>query len=577
MLLAWMAYAVVFGSLAYGAAFAVDRIAATWGRRQRFIWAGAILVAAVVPTLFAMRPRSATNAPRAATTASSTSAANIVIDFGGRRGASPLVSLEQRAQQIVAGSDTFVVGAWVLGSLVWLGLLARAAIELRRRRAHWHDVEIDGTCVLVAPTVGPAVVGAFVPRVVIPQWALSLDARARALMLRHEAEHVRARDPLLVLGGALATALFPWNPVVWLLARRLRLAIEIDCDERVLRASAQRREYGELLLTVGARRSAPLPFATSLAERRPFLERRIRAMTSLTPRHPRIVSAICLALVAIATSAAARAPRPASLVTQAVPATTPTPRLEVVPPEAKPAVTIPRPVAPVVVAPKAASVARVLPIADTAGAKLTPVPRQPVREPDTLNTQQIRELIAAHHPSALTGDPDINTITLVVDARGNYVTSLAESRPFNFDIGVGVGRGRVGGGGGRGDGAGYARGRSGGTDAVLTDSVKVMRMRDEMKALMEKLATAQGDTVALRGRGGQVSILEGNLQLRHDDSAKVMTEQRLTEAAKLAGMNGEALSRLIDLHTIDTVQIRTFPAGQMGTMPLRVFIVHQVP
>ena len=144
---------------------------------------------------------------------------------------------------------------------------------------------------LVSPAVGPAVVGALAPRVVIPQWALSLDAPARALMLRHEREHIRARDPLLLLGGALATTFAPWNAALWLIVRRLRLAIEIDCDQRVLRASAQRREYGELLLTVGARQSAPLPFATSLAERRPFLERRIRAMTTTSPRYPRLVSA----------------------------------------------------------------------------------------------------------------------------------------------------------------------------------------------------------------------------------------------------------------------------------------------
>jgi hypothetical protein len=42
----------------------------------------------------------------------------------------------------------------------------------------------------------------------------------------------------------------PWNPVVWVLRRRLQRAIELDCDTRVLSARVNARAYGALLLKV---------------------------------------------------------------------------------------------------------------------------------------------------------------------------------------------------------------------------------------------------------------------------------------------------------------------------------------
>ena len=43
MLLAWMAYTVLFGALAYGAALAGERLASVWGRSSRFIWFAAVI------------------------------------------------------------------------------------------------------------------------------------------------------------------------------------------------------------------------------------------------------------------------------------------------------------------------------------------------------------------------------------------------------------------------------------------------------------------------------------------------------------------------------------------------------
>jgi beta-lactamase regulating signal transducer with metallopeptidase domain len=587
MLLAWMAYSVLFGVITYAAALAADRVAATWGRSQRFVWLTALIIAVAVPVVLATRPRIEPASvgvgqpgPEIDVTLVSTHAVST---------ATTTETVRARVERAIGAADPFVLRVWLLASLVWLAVLVRAAIGVRRRRVHWRAVEIDGTAVLVSPGVGPAVIGALAPRVVIPQWALTLDAPARALMLRHEREHIRARDPLLLLGAALATMLAPWNAALWLLVRRLRLAIEIDCDQRVLRASAQRREYGELLLTVGARKGAPLPFATSLAERRPFLERRIKAMTTSNPRYPRLISAACMILVAAATTAAMRAPHPSSLITQQQPAA---------PKSAAPVIESPSVTPPTAVTPALEKTVASLPtstlvppVLETPAAKPIEVvapalePPRLRRGPDSLSVEEIRKMISEHHASALNGDPDINTITLVVDARGNYVTSLAESRPFAMGF-VGA-RGSAGGfavaGGGRGGsgdavaaragsggGVVYARGGASAAGDSATLEEKTRRLKALMEELNARMAERANDTITAADRDKKVVIGEQLARAK----LELENSQRLGE---VLGMNMNALSQIIDPETMESTRVRTFQPGQLGTTALRVFIVRLKP
>ena len=142
------------------------------------------------------------------------------------------------------------------------------------------ELEVDGVAVLVSERTGPAAMGVLRGRVVLPRWALGLEPAQRRLMVLHEAEHVRAGDPQLALAGLVVCALMPWNVAAWWQLGRLRLALEMDCDARVLARSDDVRSYGSLLLEVGQRRGAGL--AVGLAETRSSLERRIRMMTRTT-------------------------------------------------------------------------------------------------------------------------------------------------------------------------------------------------------------------------------------------------------------------------------------------------------
>jgi hypothetical protein len=120
----------------------------------------------------------------------------------------------------------------------------------------------------------------------MPRWTLDLDLTLRTMLLRHEREHLEARDPLLLLLALLAAVLVPWNLPLWWARKRMLLAVEVDCDRRVLKAHPDVRRYGQLLLLAAQRVPASawaglaiLTVVAPLQPRTSHLARRIFAMT----------------------------------------------------------------------------------------------------------------------------------------------------------------------------------------------------------------------------------------------------------------------------------------------------------
>src|SRR5438876_3000077 len=206
--------------------------------------------------------------------------------------------------------DAALTWAWGFSSAALLLSLGAAALRLSALRRGWRNATVNGRAVLVSQNVGPAVAGLWRPRVVLPDWALQLGEGERRLMLAHEDEHIRARDPWLLAAAGAALLLAPWNPVVWWQLRRFRLAVEMDCDARVLARGGDAPAYGELLLRVGQRRARMPLGAPALGEPVSFLGRRIRRMVTALPRW-RWAGAAAGGLIAVAAViAACEAPRP---------------------------------------------------------------------------------------------------------------------------------------------------------------------------------------------------------------------------------------------------------------------------
>lgn len=97
---------------------------------------------------------------------------------------------------------------------------------------------------------GPASVGLFRPRIVVPHdFALRYSPDEQALVIAHEQVHIARRDVLANLLAAVFQCVFWFNPLVHLGVRRLRQDQELACDAVVMaRHPRQRRTYAEALL-----------------------------------------------------------------------------------------------------------------------------------------------------------------------------------------------------------------------------------------------------------------------------------------------------------------------------------------
>jgi beta-lactamase regulating signal transducer with metallopeptidase domain len=278
MIAPWMLYAAVIGALLAIAALALERVAAVLRIPTRFVWLASIVASMLWPIIGpAMRL-----APHGA--------------------GAPLIpfTIVLAPTRVIAGAgfgarwaaliDPAMIGLWIALSIALIARLYLAVGVLRRARREWRPANVDGTPVRLSANVGPAVVGLRSMDVVLPEWIMSLDAPLRALVLRHEEEHRATRDPYLLLIAAVAVAAMPWNLALWLQARRLRLALEVDCDARVLRAYPSPERYGLLMLTIAQRRSVVPMFAPMLSEPTSQLERRIIAMRSIPKNIGRITA-----------------------------------------------------------------------------------------------------------------------------------------------------------------------------------------------------------------------------------------------------------------------------------------------
>ena len=175
---------------------------------------------------------------------------------------------------------------WILSSLLILLAVLWTSLRLGRAAKGWKNQKVGAEEVLVSAGLGPAVLGVFRPRIVLPPWALKLGQEKLEMILVHEKEHQKARDPALLTLGLLLAAVTPWNPSLWWMVRRLHLAVEGDCDRRVLARGIPPKSYGNLLLEVASGARGLSILAPALAEGgNTFLERRLLMIRSTVRKH----------------------------------------------------------------------------------------------------------------------------------------------------------------------------------------------------------------------------------------------------------------------------------------------------
>ncbi len=324
MITAWAVYAIGLAVLLALAARAVEETLETWGLATRWVWAAAAAGSVAVPAALRwdLAERTARRAGELLTAGGGTGGGAAELGAAGV----PVAASSSApggwpdALHFPAAVDHTVLLLWIAGSALVLAGALRAWWHLRRGRRTWPVVRVDGTEVRVSRETGPAVTGLLVPEIVVPRRILQLPADRRRLVIRHEREHREARDPALLAVGLAALAACPWNPALWWTVRRLRLAVERDCDRRVVEGGADPASYGTVLVAEAAARSSPLP-AAALGRAGGQLERRLRALTRETPRFRSVRSAAAAVVVGGLLAVACDAPTPSDATPETADAT----------------------------------------------------------------------------------------------------------------------------------------------------------------------------------------------------------------------------------------------------------------
>lgn len=138
---------------------------------------------------------------------------------------------------------------------------------------------------------GPSVIGFFAPRILIPEWLfLQLTADELEHVVLHEAEHLRRGDDWINLLQKFVLVLFPINPALIWIERRLCREREMACDEGVVSRTQAPRAYAASLANLASHAMAQRRAHTlSLGafDRRSELTRRVSSLLDSKPTlHP---------------------------------------------------------------------------------------------------------------------------------------------------------------------------------------------------------------------------------------------------------------------------------------------------
>jgi beta-lactamase regulating signal transducer with metallopeptidase domain len=198
-----------------------------------------------------------------------------------------LVALQARADVLVDGH--------------WLSALARA----QRRMGFKH-----GTALLTSDELAsPISWGLLRPVILLNSRAVEASGEAEAI-ISHELAHVARMDWIKLLLARVATALFWFNPLVWILAREAHQLREEAADDSVLAADIVDTDYAQLLVGV-ARHECPslLLGAHGVAPSKNSLARRVaRVLDDKLTRGPvagSFATSVFVGALAVATPLAA--------------------------------------------------------------------------------------------------------------------------------------------------------------------------------------------------------------------------------------------------------------------------------
>lgn len=211
-----------------------------------------------------------------------------------------------------------IAAVWALVSLARGGKLALSAVRLRRL---WkRSVPVAAEASISLPSIAgsrpvqlctsteidrPSVIGFFSPRILVPEWLFEKLTRAELeQIVMHEIGHISRADDWINLFQKIGLVLFPLNPVLMWIDRRLCFERELACDDGVLRCTSAPGDYAKCLVSVAERAVDRRAVSLTLGawERQSELSRRVHSILrrgdGMSPMRARLALAgIVFALV----------------------------------------------------------------------------------------------------------------------------------------------------------------------------------------------------------------------------------------------------------------------------------------
>src|SRR6185437_15420806 len=171
--------------------------------------------------------------------------------------------------QLSAAWSLIIAGLWLVASLYRAADLAAHSLHLRKLWKAAVPVDIDPASLprslgrLSRPAIQicttselerPSVIGFFAPRILIPDWLfLRLTPGELDQIVLHETEHLRRRDDWTNLLQKFCLVLFPLNPGLAWIERRLCGEREMACDDGVIHITRAPRAYAACLASLAER------------------------------------------------------------------------------------------------------------------------------------------------------------------------------------------------------------------------------------------------------------------------------------------------------------------------------------
>jgi beta-lactamase regulating signal transducer with metallopeptidase domain len=251
--------------------------------------------------------------------------------------ATPLLNLQTHPSSsgpLMAGiqlSATWEYAIAILWAILMAGRTLQLAVHMSRVRSTWKratPIAVDANIATLLRRSGrsvelctsadvdsPSVIGFWSPRLLVPEWLLAkLTQDDMGQIVLHELEHLRRRDDWLNLMQKVGLVLFPLNPGLLWVDRKLAVERELACDAGVVASTTQPLEYARCLARLAEHRSQYRKLALSLAAwgRQSELGRRVLSLVqpanTWSSRHARFATVLLVLLLAGGSAEMARVP-----------------------------------------------------------------------------------------------------------------------------------------------------------------------------------------------------------------------------------------------------------------------------